>query len=403
MDESIIAYFDKLPDRELVDFLLANNPKAVEYFYSHRCDRLISRIQSMLHFPIAKEELLIEFYLFLSDKNWKRLRGFNFKTEMDTWLTIVAIRYFKSILPRTESSLEYCLEAYTKENDIAHEMIKHVSFKPIRKQKADVTSSIVNASLYAPSHIKKGSWKKIQVFLYKDDEFEEVEKKASMVDSNAKIMSYNPLDMNLNVGDTVDVTIRMYDKEIKIRQKKNRIVWQGSYKSCEFVIQVPKEYDGEAIAGEAEISINGIQIGRLVFIMNVVEEEPAILNSLVKAKAYRKIFISYSHKDQKTAEIVAKICRAQKLEFFFDRHTLNPGDDFEKEITRYIHSADLFILCWSENAAKSNYVKKEYSQAIELSELKKRPEEASLRICPFSIDPKANPPVEMAMLHFEEL
>ena len=91
------------------------------------------------------------------------------------------------------------------------------------------------------------------------------------------------------------------------------------------------------------------------------------------------------------------------MEFFFDRHTLNPGDDFEKEITRYIHSADLFILCWSENAAKSNYVKKEYSQAIELSELKKRPEEASLRICPFSIDPKANPPVEMAMLHFEEL
>ena len=280
---------------------------------------------------------------------------------------------------------------------------KGCSFKPALGKMAETDSSPINASLYAPSQIKRGSWEKIQVFLYRDSEFDEVEKKASIVDPSAKIMTYNPLDMNLSVGDAVDVKLRFFDDGFKVPQDKNRIVWQGSYKSCEFVFQVPIDSAVESVAGEAEISINGIQIGKLVFSSNVVDKEPVMLYAEAIAKPYNKIFISYSHKDKKTADIVAKTCMAQQLDYFFDRHTLKPGDDFDGKITQYIQTADLFILCWSENAAKSEYVRKEYTQAIELSELKKRPEEASLRICPFSIDPKANPPIEMAKLHFEEL
>lgn len=290
-----------------------------------------------------------------------------------------------------------------KDNMIQNDSSTSYSFEPVHHEWYKTEQPVVSASLYAPSQIKRGIWGKIQVFLYKDSEFDEVEKKASTVDPSAKIMTYTPLDMNLSAGDVVDIKLHLYNDGVRVPLDKNRVVWQGGYKSCEFVFQVPIDSAVESVAGEAEISINGIQIGKLVFIINVVDEEPVSLYTEVLAKPYKKVFISYSHKDKKTADIVAKTCMAQQLDYFFDRHTLKPGDDFDGKITQYIQSADLFILCWSENAAKSEYVRKEYTQAVELSELKKRPSEASLRICPFNIDPKANPPVEMAKLHFEEL
>ena len=264
-------------------------------------------------------------------------------------------------------------------------------------------SETIMASLFAPSQIRRGNWEKIQVFLYKDSEFEEVVEKARKVDSSSRIKSYNPLDMELRFGDAVEVTLKMYDEGIKIQPHENHIVWQGSYKDCEFLIQVQKESSIESVAGEAEISINGIQIGKLVFNMDVVEKEPLMLNTIIKAKPYRRIFISYSHKDKKKVELIAKTCKAQNLEYFFDRHTLDPGDNFDEKIELWIRSVDLFILCWSKHAAKSEYVKKEYRQAIELSELNKQPRETSLRISPFNINPKAKPPIELAKLHFEDL
>lgn len=52
-----------------------------------------------------------------------------------------------------------------------------------------------------------------------------------------------------------------------------------------------------------------------------------------------------------------------------------------------INSADLFILCWSENASKSEYVQKERLQALERAFPQVRPEkDAKLRIYPMSIE-----------------
>ena len=217
-------------------------------------------------------------------------------------------------------------------------------------------------------------------------------------------MSYNPLDIQLKKGDVIDVTLIMYDDGLRTPRNRNRIVWQGQYKSCEFEIQVPKEYDGNSIAGETEITINNIQVGRLTFHSKIVSNEPNYSYAEVMTYHYGKIFISYAHQDKRTADIIAKTCKAQKIDYFFDRHNLNIGDIYPEEIYNYINSADLFILCWSENAAKSSYVKKEYTQALSLAYPQRKREEATLKICPFSITPHADPPLEMREVYnFEKL
>ena len=91
-----IAYFESLSDRQLVELLLANDQEAVEYVFFHRCAGMFAHIvHSVFQSQGKKEELISEFYLYLSENDWSRLRQFEFKSALNTWLTVIAVRYFR--------------------------------------------------------------------------------------------------------------------------------------------------------------------------------------------------------------------------------------------------------------------------------------------------------------------
>lgn len=88
---------DRLSDRQLVDMLLANDGEAVEYVFFYRCDKMFSHvIKTIFQSQGKKEELVNEFYLYLSEDDWRRLRQFEFRSEFNTWLSVVAIRFFSN-------------------------------------------------------------------------------------------------------------------------------------------------------------------------------------------------------------------------------------------------------------------------------------------------------------------
>ena len=127
--------------------------------------------------------------------------------------------------------------------------------------------------------------------------------------------------------------------------------------------------------------------------------------SYVFSKITRKLFISYSHKDFEAAERVAKIYEALGIDVFFDKHRLKAGYIYSENISDFIRSADSFVLCWSKNAASSEYVQRELNQALELAYPQYKPKEkASIRIYPYNIKPYAEPPQSMIdYYHFEDL
>lgn len=98
MRERNKAYFDSLSDRELVDLLLANDEEAIEYLFFMRCNGMFAHIAcSVFQSQTCKEELITDFYFFLSENNWNRLRKFEFKAGLNTWLTVIALRFFKKM------------------------------------------------------------------------------------------------------------------------------------------------------------------------------------------------------------------------------------------------------------------------------------------------------------------
>ena len=107
---------DYLSDRQLVDMLLTNDEKVVEYVFFHRCDGMFAHIiNDVFQSQVKKEELITDFYLFLSADNWRRLRQFEFRSELNTWLTVVAIRYFNQKKDEIQTNFGNLEESLMKE------------------------------------------------------------------------------------------------------------------------------------------------------------------------------------------------------------------------------------------------------------------------------------------------
>ena len=261
----------------------------------------------------------------------------------------------------------------------------------------------VFASAFAPAEVKRKSHMLVQVYLHLFEETEKVKTLAQESDKDAERRDYIPLDCALKKGDKVNVLLNIYGETLLMSEKKS-VVWQGSFTKCSFDYFVPKDLDVDELSCVGLLTVNEVPVGEMRFITKIVEA-PRRLNPEIIAHQYNKVFISYSHQDESKVKFLHKGLEMGGVEHFFDRDYLKAGDVFPHVIQDYINSADLFILCWSENASKSEYVQKERLQALERAFPQVKPEqEAKLRIYPMSIEPRAELPSDMKEnYHFGEL
>lgn len=261
----------------------------------------------------------------------------------------------------------------------------------------------VYTSVFAPAEIAPKQHLMVQVYLHLPEETEKVKSLASEADKNAERRGYEPLEMPLKKGDNVEIELNVNGDSLLYNCRKS-VIWQGSFVKRAFDFVVPADINVYELSNSVNIYVNGAIAGELIFLTSIVDS-PRQLNTNVYARQTKKLFISYSHKDIALAEKIAKIHEALGIDVFFDKHHLKAGYIYSEEISRFIQNADTFVLCWSENAAKSDYVEKERQEALALAYPQSKPRErARLRIHPYNIEPHAIPPADMIEhYHFEEL
>lgn len=243
----------------------------------------------------------------------------------------------------------------------------------------------------------------VQVYLHLFEETEKVKSLAQESDKRAERRDYIPLQCKLKKGDKVDALLNIYGETLLMSDKKS-VVWQGAFTKCNFDYFVPKDIDVDELSCVALLTVNNIPVGEMRFITRIVES-PRKLNPEIIAHKYNKVFISYAHKDEAKVKSFHEGLKLAGIEHFFDRAYLKTGDVFPQVIQDYIDSADLFVLFWSENAAQSDYVQKERSQALERAFPQVKPQQdAKLSIYPMSIEPRAELPSDMKEnYHFGEI
>ena len=261
----------------------------------------------------------------------------------------------------------------------------------------------VYSSVFAPAEVKPKSRMMVQVYLHLDKETEKVKVLAAEADRNAERRDYIPLQIKLKKGDKVDVVLNINGDRLLYDSSKS-IIWQDSFCKCAFDYLVPSDLDIDVLSCSVNLYVNGAIVGEMLFYTQIVDS-PTQLNANVIAKPVKKLFISYSHNDLKSAEKIAKLYEGMDVDVFFDKHRLKSGYIYSEEIFNFIRKADTFVLCWSENAAQSEYVQKERQAALELAYPNCRPrEDAQISIKPYNIQPYATPPTDMIEhYHFEKL
>lgn len=133
------AYFDSLTDQALVGLLLENNREAVDYLFFHRCEGMFAHIvNSVFNHTEKKEDLVTEFYLYISNNDWEKLRKFEFRSGLNTYLTVLAVRYFKKIkvfqtkiVPVDPQLIVETQRNNPDDYDIEHEMSRMEMYKAI--------------------------------------------------------------------------------------------------------------------------------------------------------------------------------------------------------------------------------------------------------------------------------
>lgn len=107
---------------------------------------------------------------------------------------------------------------------------------------------------------------------------------------------------------------------------------------------------------------------------------------------YRKVFISYSHKDEAVVRAVERLyTKYPELDMFVDYRFLKGGEYWWNEVKQKIQEAEAIQLFWSENSSKSENVEREWRYALGLP----RP------IIPIMIKPEAEIPEQLKPIHFE--
>ena len=91
-----INRFSNYSDKEIVEGILAGSHQITSYFFCNECKGLFYYIYSQIcDYHYEPNEIANELFLYLSEKNWHKLRMFDFKSKLTTWFSVVAVRYYR--------------------------------------------------------------------------------------------------------------------------------------------------------------------------------------------------------------------------------------------------------------------------------------------------------------------
>lgn len=89
---------DRMSDSDLVEAVCGNNQKAIVYmFYRKYLPTFQYHVYKLFPYKEDVRDLIDEFFLYLYEDDWRRLRTFDpGKASLTTWISVISFRFFKN-------------------------------------------------------------------------------------------------------------------------------------------------------------------------------------------------------------------------------------------------------------------------------------------------------------------
>lgn len=88
--------YQQMKDDDLLKSVISNNHEAIVYFfYQKYLPTFQYHIYNIFPYKVDVQDLVDEFFLYLFENQWRRLRTFNGKASLNTWISVISYRFFK--------------------------------------------------------------------------------------------------------------------------------------------------------------------------------------------------------------------------------------------------------------------------------------------------------------------
>lgn len=180
------------------------------------------------------------------------------------------------------------------------------------------------------------------------------------------------------------------------------VSWEEDVQQHEFRLRAETAPAGQAVNGRVRVFTGPLlraEVPISIFVQptGARADGPEGFASVV-ARAYRRVFASYSHWDTPVVRSCETAAQTTGDRYLRDVTLLRGGERWDPRLLQAIAEADLFQLFWSEHAAKSPAVEREWRQALALEPARG----TFIRPVYWSRQPYAIPP-ELGAIHFERL
>lgn len=151
----------------------------------------------------------------------------------------------------------------------------------------------------------------------------------------------------------------------EINPPAQHISWLEAIQNVQFRIRATPELTGTTARGRLSIYRGPLLLAEMSLIIRVAEVETEPVQENVKT--YRKVFASYSHRDEPIVRQVEAVASAIGDSWLRDVHSLRSGEEWNPALARLIEDADVFQLFWSWNSLESEMVRREWMHALALN------------------------------------
>jgi outer membrane biosynthesis protein TonB len=223
-------------------------------------------------------------------------------------------------------------------------------------------SAPADASAFAPKKLRRATPELVQIAIHQPKDLRAVIKAARKADERTDPAPTGMRIGDIALGETVGVSLE--SRGASCDGEVQRRTWTGA--PIHFAFTVEAEEDVKQAVFIARVFVGDAQIGMIAFTRGITgpKKKPVGVGDALRLKRHKRVFLSYSSKDRGIVSAIATAYEAAGIEHFFDRTSLKSGEEWSPRLGKEIDRADLFHLCWSKAAAKSEWVEKEATHAL---------------------------------------